>query len=398
MTKIIKSAADYEVALGEIERLIDLDPKAKTAEAEQLELLTLLVENYEAKAFPISLPDPVDAILFQMEQHSLTPRSLIPYIGSRSKVSEVLSRKRSLTLSMIRALHDGLGIPARALIQESLKKEHNLEHEEEPDWSCFPIKEMVARGWVEDSLLSVKAFFSQLSVPAQNAILLRKTKHIRSARSMDTFALTAWVAQIITKANKIPKLGHYRKGSVNLDFMRELTKCSSLENGPAAARVFLAKHGIPLIIEPHLPSTYLDGAAILIFPEKPIIGMTIRHDRLDNFWFTLMHELAHVALHSDQENTEFIDDLDIEAKEDPKENEADALAGEALIPKSVWSTSAASRIPSPEAAQSLAKKLGIHPAVAAGRMRHERKAFRLLNNLIGHREVRKQFPDIKWLD
>ena len=103
--------------------------------------------------------------------------------------------------------------------------------------------------------------------------------------------------------------------------MRELAKCSIQDDGPSAACDFLAKHGIPLIIEPHLPHTYLDGAAILVFSDRPIIGMTLRHDsRLDNFWFTLMHELAHVALHSGQENTEFIDDLDIEADEgDPKE-------------------------------------------------------------------------------
>jgi HTH-type transcriptional regulator/antitoxin HigA len=214
---------------------------------------------------------------------------------------------------------------------------------------------------------------------------------------MDTFALTAWVAQIITRANKISDLGTFQKGSVNADFMREALRLSNLANGPFAVRDFLKKHGIPLIVEPHLPSTYLDGAAILVDPDRPVIGMTLRYDRLDYFWFTLMHELAHVALHW-KERTDFIDDLDIEAKDDPKEKEADHLAGEVLIPKSVWLTSAASRIPSPEAAQSLAKKLGIHPAIVAGKMRHERKAFRLLNNLIGHREVRKQFKDTKWTD
>lgn len=152
-----------------------------------------------------------------------------------------------------------------------------------------------------------------------------QTKHIRSARTMDTFALTAWVTRIITSANGIPKLGKYHKGSVNLNFMREVARFSVLDDGPCAARDFLTEHGIPLIIEQHLSSTYLDGAAILVFSERPIIGMTLRHDRLDNFWFTLMHELAHVALHSDQESTEFIDDLDIEAKEDPREVEADCI-------------------------------------------------------------------------
>jgi HTH-type transcriptional regulator / antitoxin HigA len=398
MTKILKSKADYEAALAEIERLIDLDPQAKTPEAEQLELLALLVGNYEAKTFPKIAPDPIDAIMFQMEQHNLTPRSLIPYIGSRSKVSEVLSRKRPLTISMIRALHEGLGIPASVLIQKSTAEEHDPEQSEEPDWSRFPIREMAARGWVENSLQSVKSFFTRLPSPVQSAILLRKTKHIRSARGMDTYALTAWVARIVTIANERSDFGKYHKGSVNLSFMQEVARCSALNNGPVIVRDFLAKRGIPLIIEPHLSSTYLDGAAILIYSERPIIGMTLRHDRVDNFWFTLMHELAHVSLHSGQENTEFIDDLDVESREDPKEKEADVLAGEALIPRAIWVSSAASRVPSPEAALSLSRKLQINPAIVAGKMRHERKAFRLLNNLIGHREVRKQFPTIKWLD
>lgn len=394
MIKVIKNTSDYEAALAEIERLIDLDPKAKTAEAEQLELLTLLVQDYEAKAFPKTVPDPVDAILFRMEQQDLTPRSLIPYIGSRSKVSEVLSRKRPLTLSMIRALHDGLEIPARVLIQETPA----LELEEEPDWNRFPIKEMVARGWVSDSMRAVRAFFSELPAATQSAVLLRKSKHIRSARNMDNFALAAWVTRVIIRSKHLSGLAKYRKGSVDLDFMRELAKCSVREDGPAAACDFLAKHGIPLIIEPSLPYTYLDGAAILVLTDRPVIGMTLRHDRLDNFWFTLMHELAHVALHSGQESTEFIDDLDVEAQDDPKEREADEFAGEALIPKAAWQRSPASRVPSPEAAHHLATTLGIHPAIAAGRMRHERKAFRLLNHLVGHRGVRQKFPEIKWPD
>lgn len=394
MTKVIKSAVEHEAALAEIERLIGLDPKPNSQELGQLELLTLLVENYEAQAFPQSLPDPIEAILFRMEQAELAPRNLIPYIGSRSKVSEVLSRKRPLTLSMIRALHEGLGIPARVLIQESLIPDQN----EEPDWTLFPTREMVKRGWIADSRDAVKAFFSNLSPEIQEAVLLRKGRHIRSARNMDKFALAAWITRVVVRSKTVPGLSGYHKGSVNLDFMRALAKCSTAADGPLAASAFLASHGIPLVVEPHLPSTYLDGAAILLSAERPIIGMTLRHDRLDYFWFTLMHECAHIALHSNEDDTEYIDDLDVEANEDPKEREADQLAGEALIPENEWRKSPASRVPSPNAALLLARQLGIHPAIAAGRMRHERKAFRMLNNLIGHREARKAFPEIEWPD
>jgi HTH-type transcriptional regulator/antitoxin HigA len=178
--------------------------------------------------------------------------------------------------------------------------------------------------------------------------------------------------------------------------MQEVVALSVKENGPFAAQEFLLKHGIPLIIEPHLPQTYLDGAALLLLDERPIIGMTIRYDRLDNFWFTLMHELAHVVLHFGKGRSQFIDDLDVGPKDDQIEREADSLAGETLIPLSRWRTSAAAKCRYAAAALQLAGQLNVHPAIVAGRMRHHWKAFRLLNNLVGHHEVRKCFPEVQW--
>jgi HTH-type transcriptional regulator / antitoxin HigA len=113
--KPIKTKANYDAALEKIASL--MDAKAGTPEANELEVLTTLVESYEAKHYPISLPNPIAAISFRMEQANLSQDDLIPYIGSRSKVSEVLSGKRSLTLQMMRSLHQNLGIPAEVLLQ-----------------------------------------------------------------------------------------------------------------------------------------------------------------------------------------------------------------------------------------------------------------------------------------
>lgn len=387
--KVIQTDEDYERALAEIEHLIDASPAAGTEASNRLKILSLLVHDFESKKFPIASLDPVEAIEFRMEQQDLAPRDLIPYIGSRSKVSEVLSRKRPLTLSMIRALHEGLGIPAKALIQESIA----IEEDEEPKWQRFPTKEMVRRGWIQ-SAGAVQRFFSQLPRLAYTGILFRKSEHIRSARAMDDFALKAWIARVIIESEKMI-LPNYRPHTVNLAFMSDLAKQSRLEHGPIGAQNYLAKHGIPLVIEPHLPQTYLDGAALLVLAKRPVIGMTLRYDRLDNFWFTLFHELAHVSLHA-EEMADFIDDLDIDSTTDSKEREADELAGEALIPQSEWIKSAASRLRSPQAAEQLASRLNIHPAIVAGRMRHNWKAYRLLNNLVGHKEVRREFTAIDW--
>ena len=119
MEKIIKTDADYENALSKAEKLIDLDPDPGTEAGDELELLALLIRHYEDEHFPMETPDPVNAIRFRMEQQGLLQKDLIPYIGSKSKVSEILARKRPLTLKMIRALNRALNIPAEILMQES---------------------------------------------------------------------------------------------------------------------------------------------------------------------------------------------------------------------------------------------------------------------------------------
>lgn len=111
----IKTEADYQAALAEIERLFDAAPGSP--EADLLEVWTALVEAYEEKHYPIPEPDPIVAIVYHMESRGLTRRDLEPYIGSRARVTEVLNRKRPLSLEMIRQLHTGLGISADVLIQ-----------------------------------------------------------------------------------------------------------------------------------------------------------------------------------------------------------------------------------------------------------------------------------------
>jgi HTH-type transcriptional regulator/antitoxin HigA len=111
----IKTEADYEAALEEIERLFDVRPD--TPEGDRLEVLVMLVEAYEEKHYAIPLPDPIEAIQYHIESRGLTRRDLEAYIGSRGRVSEILNRKRPLSIEMIRRLHAGLGIPAEVLIQ-----------------------------------------------------------------------------------------------------------------------------------------------------------------------------------------------------------------------------------------------------------------------------------------
>lgn len=117
--KPIRTKADHRAALKQIEKL--MSAKAHTAEGEKLDVLVTLVEAYERKHYPLDLPDPVEAIKFEMDQRGLTVKDLEPVIGRPNRVYEILSHKRPLTLQMIQRLHSRLGIPAESLIKPAIR-------------------------------------------------------------------------------------------------------------------------------------------------------------------------------------------------------------------------------------------------------------------------------------
>lgn len=113
----IRTNEDYRVALQEASAFFENEPEPNTPDGDRFEILITLIEAYEAKNFPVDLPDPIEAIKFRMDQSGLTPKDLEPMIGKRNRVYEVLNRKRPLTLPMIWRLHEMLGIPAESLIK-----------------------------------------------------------------------------------------------------------------------------------------------------------------------------------------------------------------------------------------------------------------------------------------
>jgi HTH-type transcriptional regulator/antitoxin HigA len=398
--KAIRNDADYEAALARIDALMDAEPD--TPEGDELDVLTDLVEHYEEKTVPMGFPSPVAAIEFRLEQTGLTPRDLIAFIGSRAKVSEVLSGKRSLTMPMARALHEHLGIPAEVLLQRPGAT--FSERVEGFEWNRFPLKAMAQLGWIPKTLnLGSRAnevmedLVRRAGGPeVAGAVLYRKSQLARANAKTDPYALKVWCWKVLADANESRPAVAYQRGTVTLEFLRHLARLSWLEEGPRLAKEFLAKHGIPLVTLPHLPKTYLDGAALKLGDGTPVIGLTLRYDRVDNFWFCLLHELAHVGRHMDTDGeAAFVDDLtlrDVEGtREDPPEIQADEWAEEALIPRAIWDTSAVRQRPTPMAVINLANALQIHPAIVAGRVRHEQRNYRLLPQFVGTGEVRRHF-------
>jgi HTH-type transcriptional regulator/antitoxin HigA len=394
--RLIKTEADNEAALARIEELFDAKPG--TPDGEELELLVTLVELFEQKAYPIELPDPIAAIRFRMEQQGLKAKDMIPYLGSASKVSEVLSGKRPLSLAMIRNLVNKLGIPADVFLREP---EAQLPGD---DALCygrnFPVAEMVKRGWFAGFQGTVaeaksqleellKDFTGPLGTSAVSHCLNRQ--HIRVGSQQDEYALTAWRIRVAHLALR-ESLPAYAPGVVTEDFLKELARLSYLNSGPLLAKEFLNKSGIHLICERHLPKTHLDGAALKLSNGSPVVGLTLRYDRLDNFWFTLFHELAHLALHLDQDGIDaFFDDLTAGGEKDQYELEADKLASETLIPEKEWAAAQLSKTSLPRSVGAFAEQLRINPAIAAGRIRFEANDYTVFKHLVGSGKVRTMF-------
>jgi HTH-type transcriptional regulator/antitoxin HigA len=272
----------------------------------------------------------------------------------------------------------------------------------ELEWSRFPVKEMYKRGWFEGFSGSLDAALQQAdtlvrefvgSVIKRPATALYR-RRIRSGSSLDEYALMAWECRVLGLAKRAQLSGLGLEQSLNSEWIADLARQSGESDGPLRAKAMLEEAGVALIVEPHLPRTYLDGAALL-FAAVPVIGMTLRYDRLDNFWFVLFHELFHVIKHLRKGKLHSIfDDLD-EASEDKIEREADALAREALIPSTAWDHALARYVQSEESIRVFAAELGISPAIVAGRIRHEANNYVILNDLVGQGEVRRHFqgPD-----
>jgi HTH-type transcriptional regulator / antitoxin HigA len=374
----IRSDEMYEAALSRVSALMArVDEKS----LDELEILQALIERWERDRYQVMAPTPVEAIRFRMGQDRLRPRDLEPYIGPRSRVSEVLSGRRPLSIDMIRALHKHLGIPIASLVGK-----------EQPDPRTTPKPSNAALTKLMNlGILKAKEDFTNFLANAFKnhscAAMLRKSRTLRTNARTDFAALEAWCAAVLLKAGD--RRPHKMKEKVRPEFGRELAQLSVNPNGPALAEKALARAGILFVTLDHLPGTFLDGAAMCRHDGTPIIALTLRHDRVDNFWFTLLHEFAHVCHHLNDNTTIILDDLEVKSSVGI-EDEADAFAQAALIPPTLWSQMASPDL-GPEDVIRIAAQARVHPAIIAGRWQREFGDYRRFSKMLGRGEVRMQF-------
>jgi HTH-type transcriptional regulator/antitoxin HigA len=391
--RAISTDADYEAALARVEEIFDSEPGSP--EFDELEVWGTLIGSYENENHPVPPPTPLEAIEFAMDQRGLKQKDLVPFLGSKSKVSEVLAGKRKLTLKMIRALHKGLGIPADTLLKEAGKK--LPETLADVDWGQFPVKEMAKRGWLEGAKdlpdraeEAVRNLMAQVGQPDCLPMACYRCGLSRTAADIDMYAVQAWLLGVQLKAQRIETTGSY-DGKLDEIFLNRLARLSMFSDGPRKAVEYLSSKGIKLLVEPHFPHTKLDGAAILQ-SGVPVVALTLRYDRIDNYWFTLLHECAHVIKHLSEDNSLILDDFESESV-DEREHEANTLARDAVVPIDIWEDHKVTKLKTPKKEHiiELAHQMEVHPALIAGRIRYERGRYDIFSSLVGNGEVRKFF-------
>ena len=378
--KPIRSAGEHAKALEAVGRLIQ---RTDETSVNRLLVYQALIEQWERSRFRIEAPTPAEAIKFRMEQLGLQRRDLIPYFGTKSRVSEILNGQRQPTVDQIRALKRHLGIPADALIGAA-----RHEPSQRPSTASAAAVRRLRDLGVLKSREPVENLVARATQIAPAVAMLRKTRNDRTNAKTDLGALEAWCAAVLVRAEGqvLPKKRGMKR---NRSSARELAKLSALPDGPTHAKKFLKELGVALVILEHLPGTYLDGAAICRSDGAPVIAMTLRYDRIDNFWFTLLHEFAHVCCHLGEGTRLIVDDLEVSSSERIEE-EADQFARDALVPPKIWA-----KFESPEVGtdqiEAVARDAGVHPAIVAGRWRWENGDYRRFAKLLGHGEVRKHF-------
>jgi HTH-type transcriptional regulator / antitoxin HigA len=380
--KPIRTTGDLQSAKAELAKLLRL-PQAPNRD-DNIAVLATLIEQFEEKLFPVDVSDPIVAIKYRMEERGFTPRDLEPYIGSRARVSEVLSGKRQLSIDMIRSIHEGLGIPYEALISE------RRQGADGNSVSAPAVARLNALGFALDHS-EVPAFISSSMPKSGPLALLRKTRTQRAALKTDQSALLLWQAAVVQKRGKAP--APYQPRAFGAEALRQIARLSVKSDGPVRAVRKLTELGVSVVIMPPLPGTFLDGAVMSDPAGQPIIGLTLRHDRTDSFWFTLLHECAHVSLHFAtlmKGDMVFIDDMEIRS-EDEYERQADVLARESLIPSDILDQVNWGPETTFEDLMMLATRARVHPSIAAGRWQRDHQNYKKFSRLIERNAVRPMF-------
>jgi len=343
--------------------------------------------------------DPGLALVVARISQRLSQKELARKLGIREQQIQryEAEKYRSLSLANYQKFASVLGV---RLIPE---------HDREPkngwslakDISAIEAKKVLRHareyGWLsreygseEDAISELKKNVADHIVKYGAPSMLRTGLNVVDLK--EDWSLLSWKAQVTRRAESTIQRNKPTYEPMDASWLLELVKLSAHSDGPVLAEKMLLEYGIVLIVERQIPGLKLDGAAFLI-NDVPVIGLTLLKDTIDNFWFTLLHEIAHIKLHYRTGLAiGFFDDI-TNSDIDDLEQEANDFAGDLLIPEEKWRRSPARISNDPSAINMFAKHLNIHPAIVFGRIRKERNNYSIFSNRIGQGEVRRQFEE-----
>jgi HTH-type transcriptional regulator / antitoxin HigA len=301
-------------------------------------------------------------------------------------------RYARISLSRYKRLLEILGVQLQASLGSSQPGDSSLP---EFDLSSDLAREIRRRGWLDTpKKANYSEFAKALRDYINNAAQLSegrsfRRKQLRDNSKFSDASLLAWQARVITQGSLFASRIKGRFNIADVAWLPELVTLSRLPDGPRPAIEYLREKGIVVVLETPLPQTYLDGAAFLLLNGVPVIGLTLRYDRLDYFWFTLFHELGHIYLHFNRGLASgFLDNMDAPTEAD-YEKEADAFARSTLIPDEAWNSAPARFSKSVDLAKDFATSRGIHVAIVVGRIRQERADYSKYSEWVGQGQVRR---------
>lgn len=347
-----------------------------------------------------SLHDLPDILIQARIARGMSQKDLGDFLGIKEQQIQRYEADRYRAASLDRLIEVAEALNVRISEQGQLVGSSSLQSLPVDTWQAFPVAEMFKRGWFEDfagTLAQAKKSLNNLmpaflhgghSHPAMAAL---HKKSVRSNGHVHEAAIAAWEARVRMVADRSPPQAPFDRDAITDDWVRGLVALSTAVDGLQSAAAYLRAIGISLVVERQLPGTLLDGAAMASSGDHAIVAMTLRYDRLDNFWFTLLHEIAHLKLHIGHgEYSAIFDDTDSPAA-DEKEVEADHFAQEALISSANWQLAVSRFSRTDKAVLTDAKRFGVSSAIIAGRVRREANDYTLLKSMVGQGEVRRQF-------
>ncbi len=344
---------------------------------------------------PFRPVSPGEILLDELDAREWTQSEFAEIIGKPSqKVNEIIKGKKPISAEVAILIGEALGTSAEMWLRleadyriQKFAKERGSDElvaKKSKLFGIAPVTELIKLKWLncrkKKGKLTVSAieeieaklceFFEVSSV--DDIETKRMCASFRKGKCAETIgpSLRAWT-QKATLMARDENVEDYEAGKFE-KHIDELRRLSLEKNVLKQTKNVLSKLGVRMVVAPHLSRTRLDGAAFWLEEDAPVVGTTLRLNRIDNFFFTLFHELAHLSLHK-ADNGAFLDEDIFTQKEEPEEEEANAQAQEWLLPKSVfrrWTTENAGNFNVPSVRR-FAEDIGVHPAIIAGRLQHE---------------------------